>query len=147
MPASEAIVETGSARLWTARTGCGAPPVLLCNGGPGCCDYLAPIAAMIDDLQEVIRWESRGCGRSSPQGPFDLSTCISDLEDLRVALAIERWIVGGHSWGANLALAYALRHPQRCTGLIYLSGTGLSEEWKSAYRIARAARPERLPDF
>jgi proline iminopeptidase len=31
----------------------------------------------------------------------------------------------GHSWGAQLALRYALDHPARVSGLVYLSGVGL----------------------
>jgi putative ABC transport system ATP-binding protein len=28
---------------------------VLCNGGPGCCDYLAPVAAILDNIAQVIR--------------------------------------------------------------------------------------------
>jgi proline iminopeptidase len=37
---------------------------------------------------------------------------------LRVALAVEKWLVFGGSWGSTLALAYAEAHPQRCAGLV-----------------------------
>jgi hypothetical protein len=45
------FVNSNGVRLWTISQGVGSP-VLLCNGGPGCCDYLAPMAQM---LQETAR--------------------------------------------------------------------------------------------
>jgi proline iminopeptidase len=41
----------------------------------------------------------------------------------------------GHSWGALLALRYALEHPERVNRLIYVSGTGIDPEhtWKPTF--------------
>ena len=37
--------------LWTCESGPDdVPAVLLCSGGPGCCDYLEPVAKMIDNI-------------------------------------------------------------------------------------------------
>ena len=44
-------------------------------------------------------------------------------------------------------LAYACDYPQRVLGLIYLSGTGITEDWIPEYRLAREQRQEQLPDF
>lgn len=143
---TEEKVDVGGVRLWTTRHGVGTP-ILLCSGGPGCCDYLEPIAQMIDDLAQVYRWEQRGCGRSEVTGPYDQATCLADIEALRKHFGYEQWIVGGHSWGANLSLVYALEYPERVQGLIYLSGTGITQEWKPEYRRARAERGEYQPQF
>jgi proline iminopeptidase len=145
---NERLCTVAGAELWLCEQGAG-PPLLLCNGGPGCCDYLAPVAALIDDVAHVYRFEQRGCGRSSPGGPFDLPTCLADIEALRRFLGHDRWIVGGHSWGANLALAYALSHPERTKGLIILAGTGVQNdrEWHDAYAAGRDAGLETPPDF
>lgn len=145
---NERLCAVDGAQLWLCEQGAGAP-LLLCNGGPGCCDYLAPLAALIDDLAHVYRFEQRGCGRSSPDGPFDLATCLGDLEALRRALGHERWLVGGHSWGANLALAYALTFPERTAGLIMLAGTGVQNDrqWHDAYVAGRDAGLETPPDY
>lgn len=146
--AEEVLVSVGDARLWTARSGSG-PPLLLCSGGPGCCDYLAPVAEMVDDLCSVHRFEARGCGRSEPSPPYDVETCVRDLEALREAWGLERWAVGGHSWGANLGLAYALKHPERVSALLYLCGNGAQNDraWSLAYHEALEARGELQPDY
>src|SRR5207248_4454548 len=44
----ERQIPVAAGQLWSVRQGNG-PAVLLCHGGPGLWDYLAPIAEMIDD--------------------------------------------------------------------------------------------------
>jgi proline iminopeptidase len=92
------------------------------NGGPGCDDYLAPVAEMIDDLCLVIRFEPRGCGRSDWDGNYDIDTLVADAEAVRREYGVERCIVAGHSFGPNAALAYALRYSSRVMGLIGIAG-------------------------
>jgi proline iminopeptidase len=123
------IIPIGDTHLWISASGVG-DPLILTNGGAGCCDYLAPVAAMIDDRARVLRWEARGCGRSAPDDParYDLLTTVRDLDAIRAHLGFERWIVGGHSWGAFFALAYALEFPERTDAIIYLSGTGVQND-------------------
>ena len=58
----EGLIAVNDTQLWLAETGAGHP-VLLCPGGPGCCDYLGPVATLIDDMARVVRWEPRGCGQ------------------------------------------------------------------------------------
>jgi proline iminopeptidase len=141
------MIAVNGANLWVAEQGAG-PALVLCSGGPGVCDYLGPVADMIDDLARVYRFEPRGCGRSSAEGPFDLPTALADLDALRDALGYERWIVAGHSWGASLALAYALEYPDRADALLYLAGGGIvnDRQWHAAYVEGRDAGREVLPE-
>ena len=145
---TEAYVERHGVKVWTCLQGEGSP-LLLCNGGPGCCDYLSPVAGMVDDLAQVVRFEQRGCGRSDRAGPYDLLTCIEDIEAIRGHYGIDKWIVGGHSWGANLALAYSLDHPDRAQALIYIAGNGAQHdvEWRDEYKHALSTRGEQKPEM
>lgn len=117
--------------------------MLLSHGGPGACDTLGSLAALVDDLATVTRWEQRGCGRSDDVGPFTIDRFVADMEALRERIGATAWLVGGHSWGANLALLYAQRHPQRVRGLLYLCGTGL-EWWPTHAEAYHAERRRRL---
>jgi proline iminopeptidase len=139
----DALLHIRDTRLWVSDEGTG-PPVVLCNCGPGCGDYLEPVASMIADLARVIRFEPRGCGRSDPDGPYDLATSLADLDAIQKSFGFERWIVGGHSAGALLALAYCLEYPERVAGVLYLSGTGVQNDrqWHAAYHEGKDAGRE-----
>ena len=132
----EQILSINGVRLWTAVQGEGIPMVL-CHGGPGGYDYLSPVADMVSDLYQVIRYDQRGSGRSQPIGPYDVSTFVDDLEGLRKYFNFERWIVGGHSWGAGLTLAYAVRFPTRTIAVLHIAGTGIDARWHDEYRENR----------
>jgi proline iminopeptidase len=140
-------ITVNGVELWAADHGSGHP-VLLCPGGPGDGDYLEPVSRLIDDMVRVIRWEPRGCGESDNTGPYDLVTTLSDMDEIRKAMGFERWIVGGHSHGAFLALAYALEYPERVDGIIYLAGTGVQNDrsWHIAYQDARDTAGELRPE-
>lgn len=119
--------------LWTATGGSGSMPVVLCHGGAGLWDYLEPVGEALAPLARVHRWEQRGCGRSQRAGPYSIARCLADMEFLRRHLGHRRWLVAGHSWGAGLALRYALAHPDRTLGVLYISGTGFGQSWRTAY--------------
>lgn len=124
--------------LWTVAEGEGPLTILLSSGGPGCPDYLAPLAALLTKPgRRVVRWEQRGTGRSGgdPDGPFTIAECLTDMEAIREHCNCQRWVVAGHSWGADLSLIYALTHPDRCAGLLCVAGGRLNNdrEWYAAY--------------
>jgi proline iminopeptidase len=131
-PVETHVVTDDGCRLWTARhSGSSASEgFLLCHGGPGFWDTLAPIAELLAEDGPVVRWDQRGGGRSEHQGPYTLARFIADLDAVRAAHGLERPVVVGHSWGASLALQYFLAHPDRVGALIYVAGTGLSWDWR-----------------
>lgn len=145
---NEQFVISNGVRIWTIQTGQGFP-VMLCNGGPGCCDYLEPVAQMVEDIAKVIRFEQRGCGRSDSTPPYDIETCLVDLESIRTYYNIDQWIIGGHSWGADLALFYALEHSSRVAGLMCIAGGRIhnDREWHDEYKRGRAQEGECVPEF
>ncbi len=128
------------AELWTAVSGTG-PPVALLHGGPGLWDYLAPLAALLDGEFTVARFDQRGCGRSAGRGgPFTIAQAVDDMDQVRAALGFSRWAVAGHSWGAELALRYAARHPSRVTAVAYIGGVGAGNDFRAAHKAELARR-------
>jgi len=127
------------AELWTAVSGTG-PPVVCLHGGPGLWDYLASLAALLDDTFTVIRFDQRGCGRSTGDGPFTIEQAVDDLDQVRAALGFAEWAVAGHSWGAELALRCAARHPSRTTAVAYVAGVGAGNGYRDPYRAERDRR-------
>ncbi|WP_345020524.1 alpha/beta hydrolase [Saccharothrix violaceirubra] len=117
-------------RLWTTGSG----PLILCHGGPGLWD-------MFGDLRmPAIRWDQRGGGRSERRGPYTVERMIADLDAVRRRYGLARVSLLGHSWGATLALRYAVAHPDRVEKLVYVSGTGLDEGWEEEFRANFTAR-------
>jgi proline iminopeptidase len=126
-------------RLWTAGTGHGAP-LIVCHGGPGLWDMFGSLADALAADMRVTRWDQRGCGRSERRGPYSVARSVADLDAVRSGLGADRAAVLGHSWGATLALRYALDHPDRVSALIYVSGTGLGWDWHEPFQRAIAGR-------
>jgi ABC-type branched-subunit amino acid transport system permease subunit/pimeloyl-ACP methyl ester carboxylesterase len=70
----------------------------------------------------------RGAGRSSASSNprlLTMSQLADDMEAVRVALGIDRWVVAGMSTGGMAALIYGLRYPAATQGLV-LSDTAPS---------------------
>jgi proline iminopeptidase len=96
-------------------------PVVFLHGGPG--GGIDPIYRQYfdPDRWRVILFDQRGCGRSTPHAELRENTTwdlVSDIEQLRCHLNIEKWVVFGGSWGSTLSLAYSQTHPESCVGLI-----------------------------
>ncbi|MCC7477610.1 alpha/beta hydrolase [bacterium] len=137
------LLNINGARLRVISEGSGIP-LLLFNGGPGCSDYLGPVAGMLSDLWTVVRFEPRGCGGSDWDGNYGIETTIADAEAIRAHFGFERMLLGGHSFGPGLALAYALAHPGRASGLLSICGGSLLNDrsWAEDYHRNKAERGE-----
>lgn len=102
----------------------GAPdgiPVVHLHGGPGSGAQPDHRALFDPARHRAVLYDQRGAGRSTPLRSRTANTTahqIADLETIREALGIDRWVVAGGSWGATLALAYAQAHPERVSGLV-----------------------------
>ena len=128
------------AELWTTVSGIG-PPVVCLHGGPGLWDYLESLSTLLDDQFTVIRFDQRGCGRSTADdGPFTIEQAVDDLDQVRAALGFDRWAVAGHSWGAELALRYAARHQDRTVAVAYIAGVGAGNGFRDAFGAEQGRR-------
>ena len=116
-------LDTGDGhRVYWERCGTkGAKPAVFLHGGPGG-GFSAKHRRLFDPaLYDVILFDQRGCGRSTPFASLDNNTTwhlVADIERLREMIGVEQWLVFGGSWGSTLALAYAETHPERVTELV-----------------------------
>lgn len=108
---------------------------MLCHGGPGLWDYFDGVAELLRDSVRSVRWDQRGCGRSERRGPYAVERFVADLDAVRAQCGVERVDLLGHSWGAMLALRYALAHPDRVRSLVYVSGVGVDpgQPWRPVF--------------
>ena len=105
-------------------------PVVFLHGGPGAGLPTNYRRFFHPDLYHIIGFDQRGCGQSQPFADLKNNTIedlIADIEQIRQHLGISTWLVFGGSWGATLALVYAIRHTANVMGLI-LRGTFLARQ-------------------
>lgn len=116
-------------------SGHGPNYVISCHGGPG--GQIDPFVRRLANPDDVtlVQFDQRGCGLSTPRGETKSNTLphtLEDMETIRKALGIDKWVVTGGSWGATVALAYAQSYHEHVVGVI-VRGAFLSDpegfEW------------------
>jgi proline iminopeptidase len=117
------FLDTGDGhQVYWERSGTrGAKPAVFLHGGPG--GGFSPTHRRLFDpkLYDVLLFDQRGCGKSTPNASLDNNTTwhlVADIEKLRERMGVETWQVFGGSWGSTLALAYAEKHPERVSELV-----------------------------
>jgi DNA-binding winged helix-turn-helix (wHTH) protein/pimeloyl-ACP methyl ester carboxylesterase len=84
----------------------------------------------------LVRYDERGCGLSDWDVPeFSFEAWVRDLEAVVDAVGLERFPLLGISQGGPVAIAYAVRNPDRVSHLVLLGSYAQG-------RRARAATPE-----
>lgn len=71
----------------------------------------------LSDRWELIRVDLRGHGESQTHGPIGMEAWCEDLAALLDAEGHGSAVSTGHSFGAQVALHFATRHPERVAGL------------------------------
>ena len=138
-------------KLHYTESGSGEPLILLHGNGEDGTYFVHQIAFFENDYR-VIAVDSRGHGRS-PRGtaPLTLGQFARDLADFMDELGTESAHLLGFSDGANVALLFALEHPERTRSLVLNGGNlfpaGLTEQTRreidEEYQRALAAGDER----
>ena len=121
-------------------------PLILLHGNGESCDYFEHQIPCFSKDYRVIAIDTRGHGQS-PRGekPFTIKQFSEDLHDFMDENGIEKANVLGFSDGGNIALVFALKHPERVEKLIlnganlFSSGVKPLYQWpiEIGYRIAK----------
>jgi class 3 adenylate cyclase/pimeloyl-ACP methyl ester carboxylesterase len=127
-------------QLAYARTGSGPPLVKTGNWMTHLeFDFESPIwRGLYRELSRdhtLIRYDARGNGLSDRDvEEVSFETFVSDLEAVVDAARLERFALFGISQGCAVAIAYAVRHPERVTHLILIGGYPIG--WAKRARTA-----------
>ncbi len=114
------MIDIGECKLFCEIEGKGTPIVLI-NGGPGETHHVFhPWFSGLKDTFTVIYYDQRGCGVSdyTPVEGYTFDQAVDDLENLRKALKIDKWIVLGVSYGGAMAQYYTVKYPENVLGQI-----------------------------
>jgi proline iminopeptidase len=133
-------IQVDGAALHVGVVGAG-PDVLVLSGGPGCVHYLER-GEISPRGHRAWYPEPRGVGRSGG-GPHTMERGIADLEHVRGVVGVDAWIVVGHSWGCDLAVRYAVEHPETVRAVIGVAGRGPQRDrtWSEAHEAGKASEP------
>ncbi len=134
--------EVRGVRLFERRAGTG-PEVVVLHGGPGAHhDYLLPGFDRLARGRTLVYYDQRGGGQSpvARDVPVGWREQVADLEALRGLWGLERLPIAGYSWGALLAVLYALEHPGRVERLALVSPAPVWKDARAAFERRLAAR-------
>jgi pimeloyl-ACP methyl ester carboxylesterase len=111
------------------------PPIVLCHGLTATRRYVLHGSHALERAgHRVITYDARAHGESDPAPPgegYGYPWLLADLERVVAAtVGEEPFVLGGHSMGAHTAVAYALRHPQRLTGLVVIGPVTEPTSWE-----------------
>lgn len=106
-------------RIHWQRVGEG-PDVVMVHGLTGnLAVWHLHIVPALRDRFRILTYDMRGHGYSdTPPSGYDPDSMASDLLELLDALGTERPAIVGHSYGADIALYFAARYPERLTEAI-----------------------------
>lgn len=82
-----------------------------------------PWLAELAHAHTLVRYDERACGLSDWQvADISFDAWLADLETVVAAAGLARFALFGMSQGAAVAIAYAVRHPQRVSHLVLMGG-------------------------
>jgi proline iminopeptidase len=128
-----AFLTLNGKRIWYRAEGQGAP-LLLIPGGPGASHtYLWPHLSSLSKQFRIIYYDPYGRGRSDAAddpAEYTFARDVDEIEGLRRELHLSKINLYGHSYGAMVAQAYALKYPESLNHLILVSPFHSAEAWQ-----------------
>lgn len=112
------------------------------------------------DIYRITTWDPRGTydsGAPADERDLDLPHHVQDLEAIVAAEGLRHFVLGGWSMGVQVALEFAIRHPEMAKALVLINGhyghllhdvmnlPKAETLCRSAIRVLRAATPALQP--
>jgi len=106
--------------------GQGPLPLILIHGMAGDASFWASLVRALGPGYRVIIPELRGHGRSGQpsDGQYAIAAHAADLVAVVEAMALDRVVLVGHSFGASVALEAATLMPTQVAGMVLLDAAG-----------------------
>ncbi|MCD6064312.1 MAG: alpha/beta hydrolase fold protein [Flavipsychrobacter sp.] len=140
----EGLKEINGVKMYFKVVGEG-DPLLVVHGGPAMNhDYFLPHLLPLAKKHQLIFYDQRASGRSDI--PRDSSKSISheimvaDIDAIRREFGLKKIDIFAHSWGAKLAVNYAMDYPENIGRLILSNPVTFSHEYDSLQIASIAAK-------
>lgn len=125
-PAGMRFVVAGGIRTRYRQWGGNGRPVVLVHGFAESSDTWAPLGKALGSHRQVYALDLSGWGYSQRKGPYDADHLATQVLGFLDALHLDHATLVGHSTGAAVVAAAALRSPGRVSQLVFLDGDALN---------------------
>jgi pimeloyl-ACP methyl ester carboxylesterase len=116
----------------------GGPGVLLLHGLASSSHIWDLVAPRLAPALRVVAYDQRGHGRSGkPSSNYGFERVTADAVAVIRAAALRRPLGVGHSWGANVMLELAARHPRLVSGVVLVDGGFLNLRDRMDWRTTK----------
>ncbi len=138
--ADDRFIEANGLQFHTLDWGGHGEWVVLLHGLASQAHIWDLVAPQLSESLRVIAIDQRGHGLSDkPDAGYDFASITHDLDQILTVLDIERATLIGHSWGGNVAVQYAVDHPERVDRLVLVDGGFLQMpaqvDWPTAEKM------------
>jgi pimeloyl-ACP methyl ester carboxylesterase len=138
-PSQASYVELEGARVRFVDRGKG-PAVVLLHGFASALETWATVMPALEPRHRVVALDLKGFGWTDrPEGDYSPDAQAKLVLALLDHLDIERAMVVAHSWGSSVALAMALRAPERVSRIALYDAWVYEEQLPTLFAWARAA--------
>jgi pimeloyl-ACP methyl ester carboxylesterase len=146
----ELTVRRRPVRLAVRRFGRRGPHVVMIHGLASTQHIWDLVVPRLENGFRVTTLDQRGHGESSkPSAGYGFEDVTKDLGAVLRAIGATKPILVGHSYGANVAIDYAARHPKGVAGVISVDGGmgSISEimDWKAARQMLAPPKLAGMP--
>ena len=138
---TEAFADVGGNRIHYRDWGGEGQALILVHGLASNCRIWDLVAPILSRRFRVVALDQRGHGRSfKPDDGYDFASVVADLDGFADAAGISRPIIAGHSWGGDVALEYAVAHPDKTGGLVFVDGGTIEISRRTDWTLEDAKR-------
>lgn len=146
--AIDGYFSTNGIRLHYRDWGGTGRPLVLLHGLASSCHIWDLVAPQLAEDFAVIAVDQRGHGLSDkPESGYDFATVGRDLEGVIRARGLEKPVIVGHSWGADVALEFAVAYPDVAAGICFVDGGMIEPSARPGMTLEKAREDMAPPVF
>ena len=123
-------------------------PIVLLHGLASSCHIWDLVAPVLAEDFSVIAVDQRGHGLSDkPDSGYDFASVGRDLLGVIQARNLVRPVIVGHSWGADVALEFAVAYPEIPAGICFVDGGMIEPSARPGMTLEKAREDMAPPVF
>jgi pimeloyl-ACP methyl ester carboxylesterase len=116
------LIPTADTHLYTVDAPGGPPPLLFLSGGFGTVQNWNRVIEHLGGKYRAVRFDARARGKSGTSADYSMQAAVDDTGCVIEVTGIEPPILVGWSYGATIAVRYAVQRSEQVRGLVLIDG-------------------------